>query len=77
MHGLRIERMAQAQLAARSMGRDIRQPRLHQGQMRADGYEAEVRAMPVIPATQDLQAADGTFYFVAGVSTLDSGDVLG
>jgi hypothetical protein len=53
--------------AARPLGKDPRQDRTTVGNMRTDGLEADLLAMPV-SAGPVLQDADGAFFFMFGLS---------
>lgn len=67
-----IWRRQAQQLAARAMGRQAWQARTQVGEMRADGCEADLIALPQAFMTP-LQDEDGNFTFMVDLDAVDSG----
>lgn len=77
MEGLDRLRDQAVRLAAQRIGKDANQPRFTVGQARAEGFEADIVALPIVAeGWRPLQDADGNFYFMVDVSDVDGGDLL-
>lgn len=63
--------------AGQAVGRSADQPRFTVGQSRTDGLDFDVFTMPVDAADYEpIQAADGSFFFMAGFSAAGGSDPL-
>lgn len=73
---LEILRRQAQQLALQALGKNARQPRSQVGEIRSDGLEADILAMPqaLMPALQD---EDGVFGFMVDMSAVDGSDPIG
>lgn len=70
MQGISAERRAHRDAAAGALGESASHPRVLVAQKRAQGLEADIMALPVVPSTPIQDLATGGFYFMIGVSAL-------
>lgn len=67
---LELWRRGAQQLALEALGKHARQARSEVGEMRSDGFESDILAMPQQVVTP-LQSGDGTFLFMVDFDPID------
>lgn len=73
---LELWRQQAQRLALQALGKNARQARSQVGEMRSDGFEADILSMPQA-VMAPLQNEDGEFFFMADMSAVDGPDIIG